>query len=171
MATRLSLLAQKFAKDAAAFRRETLTPVLVWEAAPGEKPKGITLGTVSSYRHEPRAPDPLVFTVLKRLKKMEAFPLGVTLGRMPSNDILVDEPSVSRFHCFFQQDPHTGFWHVSDAESFNGTFCDGVRLPPSRPAPLRDRVDLRIGFIEMRFLSPVGLEGYLTERARNPPRT
>lgn len=171
MATRLSLLAQQHQKDAGAFRRDTLRPVLVWEAAPQERPKGITLGTVSNYRQEPRAPDPLVFSILKRLKKVDAFPLGVTLGRMPSNDVLVDEPSVSRFHCFFQQDTQTGIWHVSDAESFNGTYCDGNRLVPSRPAPLGDRVALRIGFIELLYLSPVGLEAYLTERRRKPPGT
>ena len=158
MPTRLSMLEQRFREDPSAFRRDQLTPVLVWAAPPAPKPKALILGTVANYRREPTTADPLVFPLLKRLKKVDAFPLGVTLGRMSSSDVCLDEASLSRFHCYFQQDPHTQVWHVVDAESFNGTFMDGVRLAPSRPAPLHDRMDLKFGFIEMKYFSPRGLE-------------
>ncbi|MFN0064156.1 MAG: FHA domain-containing protein [Myxococcaceae bacterium] len=153
MPERLSTLLSQTASTGAAPAEWREVAVLLWHDAPETKPRELVWSTVPHYKPEPAANDPLVFPITKQVVRPNAFALGVTLGRAQSHDIAVEMPSVSRFHCYFQRDEGSGVWFVVDAESFNGTFCEGVRLSPKRPAPLADRAKLRFGFVEMRFLS------------------
>jgi hypothetical protein len=165
MAERLSVLAARFHQDPSAFAAAEPWPVLVWKSAPLHRPREMVWGTQSDYKLEPPSHDPLVWRIRKEDRKTNAFGVGVTVGRTANNDIPVEEPSVSRFHAFFQLDEKTGIWHVVDAESFNGTWCEGNRLVPGRPAPLPDQALLKFGYVEMRFLLPPGFGAFL-RRAR-----
>lgn len=165
---RLSKLLAASAADPLAFGRRESSPVLLWNDAPPTSPKPLIFGTVPNYRPgaDESAHDPLVFSVVKGNAKTNAFALGITLGRAAGNDLPVDQPSVSRFHCYFQRDGASGIWYLVDAESFNGTFCEGVRLAPNRPAPLPDRARVAFGSVEMRFLSPQAFAALLSEKRR-----
>lgn len=61
---------------------------------------------------------------------------GVTaMGREATNDIVVEQPLVSRKHAMiFYRD--TGFW-IQDLGSQNGTYVDGQRVG-QQPRPLQD---------------------------------
>ncbi len=78
--------------------------------------------------------------MLFELKKVPGRPnafyrwSGVTVGRIDTNDIVVDDGSVSRFHAYFQKDARTGDWHVVDAESKNGTWVGPLKLQPNERA-------------------------------------
>ncbi len=50
----------------------------------------------------------------------------LTVGAHPSNDVVIDDPAVSRFHCEVRVTPR-GAW-VHDLGSKNGTFLDGVQV-------------------------------------------
>ncbi|MFL5321907.1 MAG: FHA domain-containing protein [Myxococcaceae bacterium] len=154
MSERLSQLSSTVLANPRAWAKLEKTPLLVWEKAPVKK-KGtpLVLGTLANIKLEPPAHDPLCFRLRKYNRVGNAFALGITLGRAEFNDIPLDDGSVSRFHAYFQQDRQSGIWHVVDAESFNGSSVDGVWLQPNRPAPLRDRVELKFGNIEMRFFT------------------
>ncbi|MFZ5469814.1 MAG: FHA domain-containing protein [Myxococcota bacterium] len=162
MSERLSILTVRFRENPSPILRQT-EPVLVWATAPAAKPKALLWGTLGDYRPEPPSHDPLLYRVEKTSKKANAFGVGITLGRTQNNDLAVDDSTVSRFHAYFQKDQKTGVWHVVDAESHNGTFCDGNRLVPRRPAPLHDGVALRFGYVEMRFLLPEGFAAFMRE--------
>jgi pSer/pThr/pTyr-binding forkhead associated (FHA) protein len=162
MSERLSVLAMRFHQDPAAFGREEAWPVLLWQTAPAQKKRELVWGTLSDYKLEAPSHDPLIWRIRKG-EKTNAFGVGVTLGRTANNDISVDEPSISRFHAFFQVDEKTGVWHVVDAESFNGTWCEGNRLVPGKPAPLADNCQLKFGYVEMKFMLPHALEGFLRD--------
>lgn len=156
MPERLSVVRSWFEREPETFRRETRHPCLVWPQAP---PAGVkrpfTWGTLSGeVTADPATDDPLVLPLVKIDHPNNAFGVGITLGRTSNNDLQVDNESVSRFHAFFQQDPKSRIWHLIDAESLNGTFCEEMKLQAGRPAPLHDTASLRFGFVEMHFFLP-----------------
>jgi pSer/pThr/pTyr-binding forkhead associated (FHA) protein len=111
-----------------------------------------------------RRPPPVEPLVLELRRRAQDNP-AVTLGRAPDCDVVIDDPTVSRLHACFRQEPHTGMWQVVDAESHNGTFQAGVLIVPGRPMPLFERAALRFGGVEMTFLQASAFEQYVHARA------
>lgn len=163
MAERLSILSSRYRADPAAFRSALTVPVLLWETAPAPEQKIDEFWDTQGKYHLDPGTDPLVFP-LEKSRRPNAFGIGVTLGRTQNNDVVVVEPSVSRFHCFFQYNETAGHWYVIDAESHNGTFIHEERLHPGRPGVLRDGAAVRFGGVRMRFFSVQGFEAYLAQR-------
>jgi ABC-type multidrug transport system ATPase subunit len=56
------------------------------------------------------------------------------LGRTPENDIIIDDPAISKQH--LELSLAQGAWYVRDLGSKNGTFLDGHRLPARQPVPV-----------------------------------
>ena len=48
------------------------------------------------------------------------------IGTHSSNEIVLDDPAVSRFHCRISREE--GSWRIRDGGSLNGTFVSGVRI-------------------------------------------
>src|SRR5207244_380769 len=68
-----------------------------------------------------------------------------SVGQHPSNDLVIADKSVSRFHCEILLDE--GQARVRDLESRNGTWVDGTRVVESF---LRDGVELKRGRTSLR---------------------
>ncbi|MEZ4392454.1 MAG: GGDEF domain-containing protein [Polyangiales bacterium] len=84
------------------------------------------------------------------------IPLGrdaLTIGRAPSNELMLEEESVSRRHCEVQAvfDGHEApqSWRVLDLESTNGTFVNDA---PVEAHALRHGDQLQVGRTIMKFL-------------------
>ena len=79
------------------------------------------------------------------LYRFVVSPMGLKIGRVPPADIVLSDPSVSREHCI------VGLANdellVSDLNSTNGTFIDGVRI--GRAAVLPVTSVLRCGKVSM----------------------
>lgn len=84
--------------------------------------------------------------------KWNAYSLGVSVGRIASNDVSIPHHSVSRFHASLQEEK--GGWFIRDADSKNGTFLDTERLEPNRPYPLKHRTRLQFGEVVLVFMLP-----------------
>ncbi len=69
-----------------------------------------------------------------------------TIGSDPDNDLQVEEPSVSAFHCRIACED--GTWMLVDLSSTNGTEINGLRV---HHAELPSPADLRIGRVGLRF--------------------
>ncbi|WNG50795.1 FHA domain-containing protein [Archangium minus] len=153
MHLKFSVLASQFLDDPQAVRRSVCWPVLVWEAPPvGVRPL-FTRSTLTGLSlHRPTVAEPLVLEMRKRPQGVLPEASGITLGRTPDNDIVVEDPTVSRVHATFREEKQTGVWYVSDSGSHNGTWHDGTLLIPGRPAPLFDRASLRFGDMLATFL-------------------
>ena len=65
---------------------------------------------------------------------------ALTIGRDLSNDIVLDDPLVSRFHGRLEIGPPTV---LHDLGSFNGTFVDGQRVQGA--VPLQPGAEVRVG--------------------------
>lgn len=73
----------------------------------------------------------------------QIYPLDksiVTLGRDITNDIVINDPEVSRHHCRLTQGG--GGFTMEDLGSTNGTFINGQRLTGARPLSPGDMVGL-----------------------------
>jgi DNA-binding NtrC family response regulator len=70
------------------------------------------------------------------------------LGKSPDNDVIVEEPTVSRWHCRLV--PGEGSYEIEDLCSTNGTFVNGDRV---ERAPLRLGAEIRLGRARLQFLA------------------
>src|SRR3954462_8007370 len=55
----------------------------------------------------------------------------VRIGRAPDNEVVIDDPAISRLHARLEQE--AGVWRIIDCESTNGTRVDNVALRPWQP--------------------------------------
>ena len=78
-----------------------------------------------------------------------SFPDRITIGRTSNNDIVIDDPSVSRLHAYLRRDGER--WLVTDAGSKNGSWLRGALLEPRREAPLPASAVLRFGEVDVTF--------------------
>lgn len=78
-----------------------------------------------------------------------------TIGRTSDNDLILDDPSVSRRHARITRTP-AGFV-VEDLDSFNGTTVAG-RLMHGDRATINDDTQLAFGDVPVRFAQPRGAE-------------
>lgn len=164
----LSTLSRKLSADIAAVQRELSCPVLVQEAPSvirgGDEDDDQFTTTRVGVRHQPASGDPLVYTVRKGTSRNNAFIMGITVGRTENNDVALMDPSVSRFHAYFQQAPKSLEWTLVDVGSSNGTWVAGQKLTANLPVPLPDRAVLKFGSVEVRFFQPVSFVDYLRAR-------
>src|SRR5919205_502454 len=85
------------------------------------------------------------------------FTLGkqFTIGRDQGNDLVLDEPQVSRWHATIREDLDNGGYVLEDRLSTHGTFLQrGAAADPSRitqPQPLRSNDVIRIGQTRLIF--------------------
>src|SRR4029079_18400033 len=70
----------------------------------------------------------------------------LTIGRASKCDVVIDSGSVSRHHAHLAI--HTDI-EIEDAGSSNGTFVDGVKLPPHRLVALTSGVPFLIGAVTL----------------------
>ena len=87
---------------------------------------------------------------------IENFALEKTeigIGRLPGNDIVLDTTTLSRYHVKIS---HTGGQvSITDLESINGTYVDGVRLNllvlrKEAASPIRNRKGVAVQVHRMR---------------------
>ncbi|HEV2149356.1 MAG TPA: FHA domain-containing protein, partial [Longimicrobiaceae bacterium] len=73
----------------------------------------------------------------------------VRIGRAAGNDIVITDDSVSATHAQVEFDE--GAWRITDLESTNGTYVEGVRLAPQVPTPLVYGASVRFGGVPLHF--------------------
>jgi pSer/pThr/pTyr-binding forkhead associated (FHA) protein len=66
----------------------------------------------------------------------------VAIGRAPSNDVVIDDPTVSAEHALLTKSP-TGY-RLKDLSSTNGTQINGISVTD---AELKDGAEVRFGYV------------------------
>jgi hypothetical protein len=74
----------------------------------------------------------------------------VSIGRAANCDIVIREQSVSKLHAHFKIDGDKV--QLVDVRSANGTFVNGRRLDPLKPAPVESGDLLLFGLIAVQYL-------------------
>lgn len=151
----LSLVVLRWLRDPSAFRAAYACPIFLWEAPPDTHGAHWDL-TRGGSGAGPGRGDPRVLKVHKA-ERANAFSVGVSIGRVASNDVVLEDDSVSRFHAWVSPPLGRRGWQISDAESRNGTWLNDRRLSGSTPVALCDGDQLRLGKARLRFLLPESL--------------
>ncbi len=133
------------------FERNMPGPWLVWEAGPWRPP---------SARRDTLVAGPSTRLLASgESLAIELAPKGrgadVALGRDASNDLVVDDATLSRVHLVFRRDT-LGRWTVRDAGSRNGTKVDGA---PASDAPVAvgPGAVIEAGAVRLTFYDASGL--------------
>ena len=71
----------------------------------------------------------------------------LTIGRAPENDLVLGESTVSPYHA--QIVCGSGGWQITDLNSANGSFVDGVRIDSDYADLLSAGSTIRIGGARM----------------------
>lgn len=141
------------------------SPLLLWEwPTPAARLPRPVAAQLKASRRQPTArdvgaladlDDPLpqaqVLLVSKAPGGTNPFGMGVTVGRLETNDVILDDESVSRFHAWFEV--RAGAWSLVDAESVFGTRVAGTAIAARTPTRLFDGARLRFGRVELVFLA------------------
>ena len=80
-------------------------------------------------------------------RKIQIASKEITLGRSTQNDVVIDDPYVSRQHATVSA--HGGELHLTDLESTGGTFVDGLSVDRST---LKSGSSVVLGGTTMRFM-------------------
>ncbi|HVJ17637.1 MAG TPA: GGDEF domain-containing protein [Polyangiaceae bacterium] len=83
------------------------------------------------------------------------------LGRLPENDIVLEDGPVSRHHAVVERDLAAGCWVLRDLNSKNGTFLND--RPLAGQAPLRNGDRVKIGYTILKYLSGADVEASFIE--------
>jgi pSer/pThr/pTyr-binding forkhead associated (FHA) protein len=70
----------------------------------------------------------------------------VSIGRLASNDICLEDPFVSRHHCLIRKE--AGQYVIEDLSSANGTYVNGERV---NACSLKEGSIIRIGTARFEF--------------------
>jgi hypothetical protein len=95
----------------------------------------------------------IVFPIRKTERSLIARFYSV--GQTRTNDVVIRDVSVSKFHAFFQ-DAEDGGFLLQDARSTNGTFVNGERVPrqgQGDPVRVRPGDRIRFGTVEVTFMA------------------
>lgn len=86
--------------------------------------------------------------------KFETFALNtasVSVGRSTGNTISLDTDTISRYHFSITHDNQ--IVAITDLDSANGTYLDGVRLESNKPYPMLGGEEIQIGQLRMIYQS------------------
>ena len=85
-----------------------------------------------------------------------AFGIMITMGRASNNDLVIPNQKISKFHAYFRQMGSS--WRISDANSRNGTFLDGVEVPKEQGSEIQNGARIKLAkTVELIFYTPAGL--------------
>jgi hypothetical protein len=83
---------------------------------------------------------------------IQIFPLSeptVSIGRSTGNTIVLDNTTISRYHFTITQENKLVF--LTDMDSANGTYVDGIKLAGNEKKQLQDGEEILIGNLRMIF--------------------
>lgn len=82
-----------------------------------------------------------------------AEPVSYTIGRIPGNDFMMVDYTISRQHAYIQVSAEP-IYTITDCRSLNGTMLNDQPLSPEEPQPLVAGNKIRFGRFQFFFLSP-----------------
>ena len=87
----------------------------------------------------------------RELQRLPITKTVISIGRDSTNDLVIDNPSVSRQHALVQY--HSTGFVISDQESANGLLVNGEKVQSTR---LSDGMSVNIGKFSLRFVEREG---------------
>jgi len=112
-------------------------------------------------------PDAVVVALTKSNRNPEADDTAIRVGRARTNDVRLRSVNVSKVHASLEPSDTLGDprahpnWQITDHNSANGTWVNGLKLLPEEPNFLRPSDEIRLADVTAVFLDAEGLEALL----------
>jgi hypothetical protein len=110
-----------------------------WDALMSELPDRSPRRAIASLS-DPSGDESLAFSVRA---------VSVGIGQGTRNEIVLEDDTVSTNHARLEL--VDGAWRLVDLDSRNGTYVEGVRIPPQTPTPLADGATVGFGAVRLAF--------------------
>ena len=115
----------------------------------------VAIDTMAEVSDNPQPVIKLNFAVFPvRRTGRSPFPNFISIGRAKSNDVIIEDESVSKFHAFFRR-TDKGEFVLQDGGSKNGTMVDEEQVPDKNkggPVVVDSGMRVRFGNVEMTFM-------------------
>jgi len=139
--------------DAAAFAEKHAHAFLLLSSTHLKAPAGVSSTEVllDDFEDDPRARTANLAVLVFPMRPAQGH--LVTLGRAPNNDVVIVDPSISRFHAMAKRSDDAGFL-ILDARSTNGTTVNGASVAARGTGPatgLKPGDTIRMGQVEFTF--------------------
>lgn len=89
------------------------------------------------------------YILLASGKRFELTKDTNSVGRVPENDIQIDDQSISRNHATLKREGDD--WYVEDLGAKNKTFVNEKPIEPNKPVQLKDGTTLHFGYVAVKF--------------------
>jgi predicted component of type VI protein secretion system len=89
------------------------------------------------------------------------------IGSGAGNEVVIEDDSISTRHALLEYE-HGG-WRLTDLESTNGTFVEGVRMAANVPTPLAYGASVRFGGVRLHFRPVKTADPEAARAAFTPP--
>jgi pSer/pThr/pTyr-binding forkhead associated (FHA) protein len=123
----------------------------------------VSLDEITTITRKSTAPLPTAFVFAIR-KLRPGAPDPITIGRLPTSDILITDESVSKVHAHFFRSPGRPLG-LADAGSMNGTWAGDQRLTPgAAPISVTPGTKVRFGLVVLTMVD----SGAFWDRIRTP---
>ncbi|MBN2394159.1 MAG: protein kinase [Anaerolineae bacterium] len=155
------------AREMARALRSTLN--YLQDKAPTGAPTGtgipaISIATTERPIHETTAPIPTPSNPLpgdhlriarsgERPRAIQLSQATTSIGKSPDNDLVLDDPMISRYHARIDFNATTGY-SIVDLGSTNGTYFEGTPLTPNVAQPWGPGQTIRIGHTRLSLQPP-----------------
>ncbi len=84
-------------------------------------------------------------------RRVELAPGGrISVGRTSANDLVIDDPSISKTHASIAVDASANL-SVADTGSTNGTFVNGERIAYGKAVPVKRNDWVKFGMVDVLF--------------------
>ncbi len=146
-----------------AFEAKHGSAFLLLSAAARARGEGSTSTHLLLQAEDPGAHTAELALVVYALRQKDGGAHLISIGRSPRHDLVIPDPSVSRFHAFVKRDD-AGAFLIQDAGSSNGTAVNGEAVPPrgaGSPLPIKAGDTLRVGQVQFTFIHASALRDFV----------
>ena len=99
---------------------------------------------------EPRRERILISQDLSRYDTININRMPFVVGKIDTTcDFCIDNPVISRVHARFEE--QTGTIYLTDCDSTNGTYINGIRMEPNRRYPIREGDEIAMADLKYIF--------------------
>ena len=93
--------------------------------------------------------------VFELRKRLDSLAKDIFVGRAPTNDILLANPSVSKSHFRFISIPEAKHYQLADMFSTDGTYLNGKKINPFEKHQVEDHDEISFGIeYQLIYYSP-----------------
>lgn len=103
-----------------------------------------------------------------RKSSRNPFAGQIYIGRAANNDLVIEDPGVSKSHAFLEQ--KHGLWFITDMGSANGTLVGSQKVEANLPVEIRNGSKIVLGTLDLQFFLPEAFHNFVSTILATSPQ-